>query len=150
MQPANFIVALIRKSTANGIRWLGILNPDQRWWDFMVCPRLEHESIQELLGREVAWRLELDRNQFLIASTSQLHVNPIAENANPDSNSEVELIFNSVDIVRSSAIDQLDARDDCCWLSASELCAGVADDGTSINPQLTLWLNRWRIIQPWE
>ena len=145
-----YVVPLIRRTELDSFRWLGIWQSEKDHWDLPVCRKLEEESVQTLLKREVAWRLNIERNEFLVARMSQLHVNPIGASANPDRDDEVELIFNSVDVVRQTTIDVLSAAPDFRWLTAAELCAGNTEDQQTVNPRISQWLNRWHVIQPWQ
>ncbi len=145
-----YVVPLIRRTEVDSFRWLGIWQAEQGFWDVPVFQKLEDESVQTLLKREIAWRLNIDRNEFLVARMSQLHVNPIGDSSNPDQDDEVELIFNSVDVVRAKTIETLSGIPDFRWLTASELCSGQTTDQQRVNPKITRWLNRWQVIQPWQ
>ncbi len=145
-----FVVALIRNVVGDSTRWLTIRESGSETWDFLVCHRLGNESLQELLQREVSWRLDIRRSDFLVAGTAQLHVNPMSAASNPDEGDEVELIFNSVDLYKSATLTQLENNSNFRWLSAQELCTGRTNDGQLINRRIPNWLNRWHVIQPWE
>ena len=151
MTKAVFVVALIRCQTGDSTRWLGLWNADSQIWDFPVFQRLETESVQELLQREISWRLQIDPRDFLVARMAQIHVNPMEAIASSSAaDDEAELIFNSVDIYRKDVLDALATNDGLRWLTARELCSGRTDDDQQFNPRIQGWLNRWQVIQPWE
>ncbi len=145
-----FVVALIRRRVNDSTCWLALWSAENDFWDIPVFRRLESETVQELLQREISWLLNIDRREFLVAKMAQLHVNPLAAVASSNADDEAELIFNSVDIYQQAVLDKLGDDDGRRWLTARELCSGITDDNRQINPKIPDWLHRWQVIQPWE
>ncbi len=117
---------------------MNVLRPEDSansWWDFVIARRLNKESFRESVTREVAWRLELDRNHdFLVSNMAQLNMEYVRTLPGEFNEMHIAVAFYAVDIYRKHAFLALSERKDIRWLNSVEVCQGVSIDGNSINP----------------
>ncbi len=143
-------VALIRKMDRR-IHWLGKFDRANNQIDFVIAHRLEKESWRESIIREVAWELDIDRKRdFIVSNMAQLNINLEATLPGQLEPVSVACAFYNVELYRKSAIEQIDGNADLVWLSSSEICNGVTDNGTPLNPLVVLLNEEADVIQHWE
>ena len=144
-------VAMIRRYEREQAAWLGVWNRNRSQWDFIIGERLDQESFRETALREVSWQLGLDRNRdLLVSNMSHLNLEYVGCVPGETEQKHVALAFYAVDVYRAAAMEKICKSADCAWLSSQEVCTGQRSDGTSVDPKVTTWVNRWGIIQPWQ
>ncbi len=145
-------VALIRKYEGGKPDWLVIWDNANQWWDFIVGERLEKESFRETVIREVSWRLNLERNEFLVSNMSQLNMEYVGQLPGQLEERHIAVAFYAVDLYKSSVARRLaDSKTKTAWLDSSEVCAGQqSKNGPLLNPLICHWINRWQIVLPWQ
>lgn len=143
-------IALVQKFECNRtkmlLRWQAKLN----CWEFIVADRLDRESFRESVTREVAWQLNLNRKtDFLVSNMAQLSMEYV-ETFTDDSQRHVSVAFYNVHLFRKSARDSISGDASNHWISASEVCQGVTNEGQTIDPRVVSWINKWSVVQPWQ
>ena len=144
-------VALIRHTDKDSnIRWLVKWHEGQKQWNLIRGERLESESFREVIVREVAWELDLERNkEFAVSKMPSLCMEYVGTLPNLSEESHIAVAFYLVPIYQNDVMDKLQ-RDGLLWVSSGELCNGKTDDGFPIDPLAISWINRWEVVRPWS
>ena len=144
-------IALIRNVRNQPPKWLVIWDSTSSHWDFVLADRLEKETFRETIGREVAWRLNLNRDKdFLVSNMAQLNVEYAGFLPGETEEKNIGLAFYNVDLYRKHSNDQVNKRDDVCWVSSREIHGSRTIEDKAINPTVCTWIKKWEVILPWE
>ena len=145
-------VAMIRRYESDKAQWLAIWDDANQWWDFVIGERLQSESFRETAMREVAWRLALERNDFLVSNMSQLNMEYVGQLPGELEEKHIAVAFYAVDLYKSAVFERLRKSDiQTTWLSSEEVCAGQQrQHGPLLNPLICHWINKWQIVLPWQ
>lgn len=139
-------IALIRRVDDEKTRWLVQHNESSGNWDVIRATRLEGESPIEAINREVAWRLDLNRDRDFV--TSKMALLNVDRHCDPEAHQKDELSFFPVEIYRSTVLEKLAKSDSIRWVPAQALIDGI-DGQDQIDPEFCQWNQRWQIIRPW-
>ena len=143
-------VPLIRK-ISDRVEWLGRINRSKQQIEFLMANRLEKESWRDAIMRDVAWELDLDRKlDMLVSKMAQLHLEFDAVLPGQVDSTRVICAFYNIEFYRKSAKAKVEANQDFIWLTSTEICAGVTDEGMPIDPLLLFLNGRAQVIQHWE
>ena len=144
-------IALIRTMTNDGkSRWLVKWHRELGYWRVLRADRLESESFREVILREVAWELELDRaREFCVSRMPRLCMEYVGKLPDEIEDKHIAVAFFLVPIYRENVIESL-TRDGLMWVSSAEFCAGRTEAGEEIDPLCIYWVNRWEVVQPWN
>lgn len=140
-------IALIRRDTDEGSRWLAQWNDGRQRLQFIEAHKLEGESFRDSLVREIAWASGLRTGKDYIASSvPRAHLEVETEPAR----TIFVVEFYLVELMGRSAASTLDADNRNCWLSPDEILAGRTADGVLFCENQRMLLGRTEVIQPWE
>ena len=143
-------IALVQRTEGNSTRFLLRWQPVWQRWEFIVGQRLNNESFRETIIREIGWQLRLSRSSdFIVSSMAQLSLE-FSETLPDQASRQVAIAFYHVHIYRAEVLDYLIGDANNRWVSAAEICAGQSDDGDVIHPEIVAWINRWKVVQPWQ
>ncbi len=144
-------VALVRKIECNRTFWLLNWNQRSHQWQFVSGDRLGKESFRETATREVAWQLKLSRQKdFIVSSMAQLSMEYVGRLPAEHFEKHIAVAFYCVDIYRNSVLDKLANNHGILWVSAADICSGETTSGEPIDVLVVHWINKWRILQPWQ
>ena len=119
---------------------------------FVIGERLESESFRETAMREVAWRLGLERNAFLVSNMSQLNMEYVGQLPGELEDKHIAVAFYAVDLYKAAASKQVAQSEfQSTWLNSAEVCSGQQQEhGPLLNPLICHWINKWQIVLPWQ
>ena len=142
-------VALIRRMDGEQTRWLVKWDERYQHWKLVRSERLEAESFREVILREVAWELDLDRKRdFAVSKMPRLCMEYVGSLPERDGDLHIAVAFYMVPIYRAEALQRLESEE-FLWINSEELCRGITSDDVEIDPQGVSWINRWEVVQPW-
>lgn len=117
-------IALIRRRIGDVQKWL-VFQPRETVFELIQAVGLEQESLRESLSREIAWRLELERDKdYIISSVPRLHLeDPLGRHAAPgEPEPKVEVVeFYLVELYGSNGRDKVDQNPNVHWWGADQL-----------------------------
>ncbi|HMO14080.1 MAG TPA: hypothetical protein PKD64_00545 [Pirellulaceae bacterium] len=151
MESSSLAIGLIQRIEAERLLLLLQWHEVDKLWRFIVAEQLQAESPREALRREIAWQLNLDRNRdFLVANMAQL-VTEASEQ--PDGEGPIQILklaFFPVHLYSRRAIQQISHNPSVRWFSSLEVLSGKPILGGQVDPRVSAWLQRWKIVQPWR
>ncbi len=150
MEKMELVVALIRKID-DRVQWLGKYNASRLQVDFVTAHRLERESWRETILREVSWELDIDRKRdFVVSSMAQLNINFATALPGQADITQVAAAFYNVELYRKAVLDKINANSGFVWLTSTEICDGMTEDGIKVDPLVVLLNEEAQVIQHWE
>ena len=146
-----YAISLIRTLTPEGWKWLAVWDARKKHFDFIAGFCLEDESARETIGREVSWRLNLQRGRdILVSNMAQANLERVEFESSDAELAGVRVEFFNVQLYRKKVVQQLKENPDVRWLDSGEICDGKTKIGLSFNPFVTKLINRSEVIQSWE
>jgi len=112
--------------------------------------RLQGESFREAILREVAWQLNVDRNDFLTSKMAQLNLEFIETLPHASIETHYHVAFYNVEVYRPAVIEIIQNRTELAWVTSEEICDGKTKLGVPFDPTLSYLINRSAVIQHWE
>lgn len=144
-------IALIRNfDTGNMLRWLAVYQKKSRSLNFVNGDRLVGESFRESIMREVAWQLDVERNDFLTSKMAQLNLEFLETLPHTSMEIHYHVAFYNVEVYRPAVIEMIQNRTDLVWVTSEEICDGKTKLGVPFDPTLAYLINRSSVIQHWE
>lgn len=144
-------VALIRHFEEDKAFWLGHWDGAKEYYDFVTSERLEHESFRESVIREVAWKLDLNRDRdFLVSNIAQISTQFVGWLPDAPAEMNIAVAFYPIHLYGNAAESKIEDAAETRWLTSGEICQGRTHDDLPLNPQLVALINRTRVIQHWE
>ena len=132
------------------LRWLAVYQKKSRSLNFVTGDRLESESFREAAVREVAWQLDVDRNDFLTSKMAQLNLEFRETLPHTSTKMHYHVAFYNVEVYRPAVIERIQNRTDLAWVTSEEICGGRTKLGVPLDPTLVYLINRSAVIQHWE
>ncbi len=149
--PYRKAIALIRNfDTGNMLRWLAVYHKKSRTLNFVMSDRLEGESFRDSIMREVAWQLDVERNDFLTSKMAQLNLEFIETLPHTSTELHYHVAFYNVEVYRPSILELIHGRNDLAWVTSEEICDRKTKLGVPFDPTLGYLINRSAVIQHWE
>jgi hypothetical protein len=149
--PYRKAIALIRNfDTGNMLRWLAVYNKKSRSLNFVSGDRLDGESFREAIMREVAWQLDVSRNDFLTSQMAQLNLEFLETLPHASIEMHYHVAFYNVEAYRPAVIKIIQSRTELAWVTSEEICNGRTKLGVPFDPTLSYLINRSAVIQHWE
>jgi len=140
-------IGLLRDQSSLPVRWL--LRKRSRLKSIQA-ERLEGDSYRDCIQREVAWTLNLHRDQdCLVSSHSRLHLSQAI--FVPDESQEVwfEVEFFVVELFTEAARQTVANPPDVVWLTGEEVHAGQSKTGLPICERHRLLMAAADVIPAW-
>ena len=144
-------IALIRRLSDEGWRWLARWDNRQSCFDFVTALRLEGESAREAISREVAWTLDLNRGRdILVCNMAQCNLEFIDYLPGDNFETKTKVAFYNVELYGSEAVERVNSVAENAWLTSQEICDGRTSEQLPLNPLLAYLVAKSGVIQHWE
>lgn len=148
METLQIAIALVRRYDQHqNLQWLSLWDSRQKHFDFIWGTRLEKESFRETVTREVAWQLDINRNEFLVSNMAQLNFEMIDQLPGDSTERPIAVSFYPVDLYRRKTREKLEQREGMAWLTSSDLYRAQTSNGSSICPRLLYLIEKSQVIQ---
>jgi hypothetical protein len=100
--------------------------------------------------REVAWQLDVSRNDFLTSQMAQLNLEFLETLPHASIEMHYHVAFYNVEAYRPAVIKIIQSRTELAWVTSEEICNGRTKLGVPFDPTLSYLINRSAVIQHWE
>jgi len=141
MPTSSAAIALINTTVEGQSAWLGRWNGEKASYTFVAGVKEDAETFRECLGRAVAECLGVEPTaDFVVAEkpTSCLQYVDLSDDASMETTHGLELY--RVELVGDFAEDKIQSDSENRWLSPDEIRAGLTQDGKTISPTMSLYL----------